>query len=126
MANLRLDTEEGLFADRGSLPHRRPRRPREEPPLARISAPTTATRMPPPQAGTTLTEAQIATMRQWIEQGAKWERTGPSCRPCGPPCRPSTTTRGRATRSTASSSPAWNAKASSPRPKPTAPRCCAA
>ncbi len=30
--------------------------------------------MPPPQAGTTLTEAQIATIRKWIEQGAKWER----------------------------------------------------
>ena len=30
--------------------------------------------MPPPQAGTTLTAAQIATIRQWVEQGANWER----------------------------------------------------
>ena len=30
--------------------------------------------MPPPQAGTTLKEAQVAVIRKWIEQGAKWER----------------------------------------------------
>ena len=74
MANLRLDTEEGLFADRGSLPHRGARRPRQEPPARAHQRRYPATRMPPPQAGTTLTEAQIATIRKWIEQGAKWER----------------------------------------------------
>ena len=39
--------------------------------LARIGAATPAGRMPLPQAATTLTEAQISTVRQWIEQGAK-------------------------------------------------------
>ena len=71
MANSSLDTEEGL-ADRGSY---------------RIVALATlrrytgthqrhcpASRMPPQQAGTKLTDAQIATIRKWIEQGAKWER----------------------------------------------------
>src|SRR5215470_15099629 len=31
-------------------------------------------RMPPPQSGTTLTDAQIELLRKWIEQGARWER----------------------------------------------------
>ena len=74
VANLRLDTEEGLFADRGSYRIVAPGDPAKSRLLARISAATPASRMPPRQAGTTLTEAQIATMRKWIEQGAKWER----------------------------------------------------
>ena len=73
MANLRLDTEEGLFADRGAYRIVAPADPAKSRLLARISAPP-ATRMPPRQAGTTLTEAQIATISKWIEQGAKWER----------------------------------------------------
>jgi hypothetical protein len=73
MANLRLDTEEGLFADRGSYRIVSPGDPAKSRLLARISA-TTASRMPPSQAGTTLTETQIATVRKWIEQGAKWQR----------------------------------------------------
>ena len=74
MANLRLDTEEGLFADRGSYRIVAPGDLAKSRLLARISATAPASRMPPQQAGTTLTEAQIATMRKWIEQGAKWER----------------------------------------------------
>jgi len=61
MANVRLDTEEGLSAVKAKI-------------VGRISAPNRAMRMPPPQAGTTLTDPQIATIRQWIEQGAHWER----------------------------------------------------
>src|SRR5215467_13479619 len=74
MANLRLDTEEGLFADRGSYRIVSPGDPAKSRLLARIGAATPASRMPPPQAGTTLTETQIATVRKWIEQGAKWAR----------------------------------------------------
>ena len=74
MANLRLDTGEGLFADRGSYRIVAPGDPAKSRLLARIGAATPAGRMPPPQAATTLTEAQISTVRQWIEQGAKWER----------------------------------------------------
>ena len=74
MANLRLDTEEGLFAERGSYRIVAAGDPAKSRLLARISAATPATRMPPLQAGTTLTEAQIATVRKWVEQGAKWER----------------------------------------------------
>ena len=74
VANLRLDTEEGLFAARGNYKIITPGDPANSRLLARISAPNRATRMPPPQAGTTLTDAQVATVRKWIEQGARWER----------------------------------------------------
>ncbi|MEO8372655.1 MAG: DUF1553 domain-containing protein [Candidatus Solibacter sp.] len=73
VANLRLDTEDGLFADRGAYRIVTPGDPGKSRLFARISA-SPATRMPPRQAGTTLTEAQIATIGKWIEQGAKWER----------------------------------------------------
>ena len=57
MANLRLDTEAGLFADRGAYRIVAPGDPAKSRLLARISAPTPATRMPPRQAGTTLTDS---------------------------------------------------------------------
>src|SRR5215472_15187418 len=74
MANLRLDTQDGLFADRGSYRIVAPSDLAKSRIVARIGAANPASRMPPPQAGTTLTEAQVATIRQWIEQGAHWER----------------------------------------------------
>ncbi len=74
MANLRLDTEDGLFADRGTYRIVTPGDAAKSRLLARIGATAPAGRMPPPQSGTTLTAAQIATIRQWVEQGAKWER----------------------------------------------------
>src|SRR6185369_15854264 len=74
LANLRLDTQDGLFADRGSYKIVSPGDPAGSRLLARISAANRATRMPPPQAGTTLTDAQVAVIRKWIEQGAHWER----------------------------------------------------
>jgi hypothetical protein len=67
MANLRLDTEAGLQAVA-------PGDPAKSRLLARISATNPALRMPPAKTGPGLTETQIATIRQWIEQGAKWER----------------------------------------------------
>jgi hypothetical protein len=74
VANLRLDTHDGLFADRGSYKIIAPGDPAGSRLLARIGAANRATRMPPPQAGTVLTPAQIAVIRKWIDQGARWER----------------------------------------------------
>src|ERR1041384_8406697 len=74
MVNLRLDTEEGLFANRGSFQIITPGDPAKSRLFARISAVDRARRMPPPQAGTTLTDSQVEIVRKWIEQGAKWER----------------------------------------------------
>ncbi len=74
VANLRLDTEEGLFADRGTYKIVVPGDPAQSRILARISAANRAARMPPPQAGATLSDAQVDTIRKWIGQGARWER----------------------------------------------------
>ena len=64
MANLRLDTEEGLFADRGSYRIVRPAT-RRRAACSRASAPPRRPRAcRRAQAGTTLTEAQIATHPQ--------------------------------------------------------------
>src|SRR6478735_2725063 len=60
VANLRLDTEAGLFADRGSYKIVVPGDPAKSRLLTRISAAEKGGRMPPAQAGTALTEAQIA------------------------------------------------------------------
>jgi hypothetical protein len=67
MANLRLDTEDGLRVIT-------PGDPAKSRLFARISAANRATRMPPPSTGATLSDAQIAVIRKWIEQGAKWQR----------------------------------------------------
>ena len=86
MAKLRLDTEDGLFADRGAYRIVAPGDSSKSRLYARISAADKATRMPPPQAGTTLSAAQIELVRKWIEQGAKWERHWsftPPVRPAG-------------------------------------------
>jgi hypothetical protein len=73
MANLRLDTEDGLFAHRSGYDIVAPSDPARSRLVARISG-AGFPRMPPPQAAPALTEAQIAVIRQWIEEGAKWER----------------------------------------------------
>ncbi|MGA3204848.1 MAG: DUF1549 domain-containing protein, partial [Bryobacteraceae bacterium] len=62
MANLRLDIEEGVVKVANSRL------------LERIAAADPAARMPPPKSGLTLTGAQIAIIRKWVEQGARWER----------------------------------------------------
>ncbi len=68
MANLRLDTEEAFakIVKPGDAAGSRL--------LVRIGAANPAARMPPPQAGLTLTDAQISVIRKWVEQGARWER----------------------------------------------------
>ena len=74
LANLRLDTHDGLFGERAGYQLIAPGDPAKSRLLARISAANRATRMPPPQAGPALTDTQIAVIRRWIEQGARWER----------------------------------------------------
>ena len=60
-AKLRLDTEQTA-------------RPVLKDLLKRISHIDPEERMPPPKSGKPLSAAQIATLRQWISQGAKWEQ----------------------------------------------------
>jgi hypothetical protein len=42
--------------------------------VQRITAPDTRRRMPPASTGRTLSEREIAMLKKWIEQGAKWEK----------------------------------------------------
>jgi mono/diheme cytochrome c family protein len=60
-AKLRLDTEQTA-------------RPVLKELLKRISHINPEEQMPPPKSGKKLSAAQIATLRQWIAQGAKWEQ----------------------------------------------------
>jgi hypothetical protein len=74
MANLRLDVTEDLFADRGGYRIITPGDSAHSKLYLKISSPDPAFRMPPVFANRTLTAEQIETIKEWIEQGAKWER----------------------------------------------------
>jgi hypothetical protein len=73
MAKLRLDTKDGMFADRGGYQVIVPGKSSESRLYQRISATEKAKRMPPPYAERTLNEKQIELIRRWIDDGAKWE-----------------------------------------------------
>jgi hypothetical protein len=60
-AGLRLDTEDGAMKATSKI-------------LKRVAPDVPARRMPPPYSDRKpLTEAEVATLRTWIEQGAKWK-----------------------------------------------------
>ncbi len=67
MANLRLDTKDGLA---GVVA---PSRSAESKLYQRISAPEKGKRMPPPFAPRFLDQKQVDLIHRWIDEGAKWE-----------------------------------------------------
>ena len=73
MVNLRLDTKAGAFADRGGYQVIIPGNPAASRLYQRISSKDPAMHMPPVTFDRTLTDQQIELIRQWIEQGAKWQ-----------------------------------------------------
>ncbi|MEZ5403643.1 MAG: DUF1553 domain-containing protein [Bryobacteraceae bacterium] len=76
-ANLRLDREESAKgSDTASKrPAIVPGDPAASELVARITSPNKATRMPPAYTGAQpLAEAEIALIRQWIGEGAKWQK----------------------------------------------------
>ena len=73
MAKLRLDTKDGIFADRGGYQVLTPGKAADSKLYERISASDKAQRMPPPYADRTLNDKQIELIRRWIDEGAKWE-----------------------------------------------------
>ncbi|HXJ92538.1 MAG TPA: DUF1553 domain-containing protein [Terriglobia bacterium] len=73
MANLRLDETEGLFVDRGGYKIIVPGNSAQSKLYQKISASDAAVRMPPPYATRRPTPQQIETIKEWIDQGAKWE-----------------------------------------------------
>jgi Protein of unknown function (DUF1553)/Protein of unknown function (DUF1549)/Concanavalin A-like lectin/glucanases superfamily/Planctomycete cytochrome C len=73
MAKMRLDETEGLFVDRGGYKIIVPGNSAQSKLYQKISAKDAGFRMPPTYSGKTLTEKQVETIKQWIDQGAKWE-----------------------------------------------------
>ena len=69
--NLRLDTKEGVFADRDGSPMIVPGNSSASRLYKRINSKQRP--MPPASSGRTLTPKQIELIREWIDQGAKWE-----------------------------------------------------
>jgi hypothetical protein len=73
-AELRLDVPDGLTAKRDSGVVIAPGKPDESQLWQRITAADPAERMPPAESGKKLSQQEIATLRSWLEQGAKWEK----------------------------------------------------
>jgi hypothetical protein len=73
LVNLRLDTQEGLLANRGKYAIVVPGDPDASKLLERIVHPKRAMAMPPPGSGDPLTPEQAAVIRKWIEQGAPFD-----------------------------------------------------
>ena len=72
-ANLRLDTKEGAFSEPSGYPIIVPEKPDESELFLRIVSEEDGYQMPPADFNKTLTPEQIETIKQWINQGAKWE-----------------------------------------------------
>ncbi|WP_218280806.1 c-type cytochrome domain-containing protein [Verrucomicrobium spinosum] len=83
-ADLRLDTREGALENGAVVPGK----PDESELMVRILSHDRSEMMPPPKAKKpSLTEAQVATFRRWIEQGAEYEGTGfPAAAADATPC----------------------------------------
>ncbi len=93
-AGLRLDTEEGAKKPRGPHTPVIPGDVAGSEILKRVAPANPALRMPPPYSDRKpLSEQEVATLRAWIEQGAKWQVhwsfTAP-VRPAEPPVRQGT------------------------------------
>jgi hypothetical protein len=73
MADLRLDTKEGAFAERKNGSVLKPGDASASRLFLRVGHEKKAMRMPPPASGLSLTDKEIETIRLWIDQGAKWE-----------------------------------------------------
>jgi hypothetical protein len=73
-ADLRLDNREAAFAARDGGPSVVPGQPSKSEVYRRITSSNPDQRMPPIDSGHTLSAAQIELFREWIEQGADWQR----------------------------------------------------
>ena len=74
-AKLRLDTREGLFAALRHGGHAFvPGKPGDSEAIARISSTDESEVMPPPRSGKKLKPEEIALLRRWVEQGARWSQ----------------------------------------------------
>ncbi len=84
-ANLRLDDTEGLFVDRGGYRIIVPGNAAQSKLYQKISSTDDSFRMPPTYSGRSLTPSQIEVIKEWIDQGAKWEMLWSFVAPKRPP-----------------------------------------
>lgn len=84
-ADLRLDQEADAQRDRGGYAAIVPGDPESSELLKRIIAEDESLRMPPADSGKQLTEREIATLRQWIVEGASYARHWAYVPPVRPP-----------------------------------------
>jgi hypothetical protein len=72
-ADLRLDTESGLFGRGAKTQPVVPDKLESSELIRRVVATTPEHLMPPADSGKKLTPREIAILKKWVEQGAKWE-----------------------------------------------------
>jgi hypothetical protein len=73
-ADLRLDTKDDAFADRGGYSLLVPGNPQQSVLHQRITSQDSKKHMPPPKSAKKLSAGQIDLIRRWIEEGAKWPK----------------------------------------------------
>ena len=76
-ANMRLDIPEGAYAQRGTADNPRwpvvPGDPDASEMIRRVTHPVRAVQMPPASTNRTLSDEEVALLREWIEQGAEYK-----------------------------------------------------
>jgi hypothetical protein len=71
-AGLRLDTKEGAFKKKRERTMLVPGKSGESEVIARVTSQDADVMMPPPDSNRKLTAKQIATLKQWVDEGAAW------------------------------------------------------
>lgn len=71
---LRLDIEEQAKADLGKRFAVLPGQPENSEIIKRITAEQKFKKMPPPSTGHAVTDSELANLKQWISEGAKWQK----------------------------------------------------
>ncbi|MEO2028169.1 MAG: PSD1 and planctomycete cytochrome C domain-containing protein [Fuerstiella sp.] len=84
-ADLRLDKSESLFADRNEQQIVVPGKPNSSELIRRVTSVDVDVVMPPPDSGLSLNQTEIALLRQWVSQGAKWDNHWAYIAPKRPP-----------------------------------------
>jgi hypothetical protein len=87
-ADLRLDVEADVYADRGGYQALVAGKPDQSELYRRITEADAKRRMPPAKSGKHLTERQVELIRRWIAQGGKWQKHWSLIPPRRPPLPP--------------------------------------
>jgi len=84
-SKLRLDTREGAFLEIDGIKMIVPGKPDQSEVLRRLITPDADDRMPPAKTKRTLSAAQIALIKRWIQEGAAWGSHWAFVAPKAPP-----------------------------------------